>query len=81
MSGAALRRLASVTCMHVDKYWEVLGPAMTRVILSQIALSGMIEGETIPEPTNIEIDFGSPLLIGEDSDDDFGEERVPADTG
>ena len=83
MSGAALRRLASVTVMKIDSYWEALTPAVEKTVLAQIEMTAMGDGETIPVPDEVNVEWGEPLLVGEEPDAelDFGEERVPDDSG
>ena len=82
MSGAALRRLALVTTMKTAAFWEALDPAVKETLRAQMQMENIAP----PEPDAIKINWGEPLLVGEDEEsqneqEPTREERVPSDPG
>ena len=69
-SGASLRRLAIVTVNRIKAFWEVLEPAMKRAVIAQIQLYNIMSSNpiSVPSMTDIEIDFGEPLAVADDTE-------------
>ena len=81
MSGAALRRLAITTTVRIRGFWEVLDDGIKDLIMGQVELSQSNGGEVLPviSKDDIEIDFGEPLFVAEDSGDEEENDPTPSE--